>query len=87
MGEKCDKPKKSMNLDTVYHLMFIWNLWSKARNAYRKELFVNNEKYSDIKMVNRYWYIHDNLNGLDKYDYDEGGEIIIIPYNPGDREK
>jgi membrane protein len=87
MGEKCDKPKKSMNLDTVYHLMFIWNLWSKARNAYRKELFVNNEKYSDIKMVNRYWYIHDNLNGLDKYDYDEGGEIIIIPYNQGDREK
>ena len=71
--EKGDKPKKSMNLDTVYHLMFIWNLWSKARKAYRKELFVNNEKYSDIKMVHRYWYIYDNLSDLDKCDYDEGG--------------
>mgnify|MGYP000017861146 FL=1 len=87
MGEKYDKPKKSMNLDTVYHLMFIWNLWSKARKAYRKELFVNNEKYSEIKMVHRYWYIHDNLSDLDKYDCDEGGEIIIIPCNQGDREK
>lgn len=71
---------RSINPEDVYHLINIWNLWSKAQKAYRKELFVSNEKYSDLKMLCRYWFIYHDQTGDNKNNSSQKDNNALIPF-------
>lgn len=75
-----DPDGRSINSEDVYHLINIWNLWSKAQKAYRKELFVSNEKYSDLKMLCRYWFIYHDQAEDNKNNNSQKDNNVLIPF-------
>ena len=71
---------QSFNLANIFHLHRIWLLWIKAQELYKRESFFNDENYSDLKMLCRYWSIYNeqNKNRLDNVSKND--DDIIIPW-------
>ena len=63
----------------IIDLHRIWLLWIKAQELYKRESFFNNEEYSDLKMLCRYWSIYNEQN-KNRIDNVSKNDDIIIPW-------